>query len=222
MTMNGCYKSTDICAIRASILAPDGSPLYGEPDGSAWNKSQRSLGRSAITQTISGVNEETGCGDICYTEPDRTITTGETLTLQLCELDYELINILTGAEVITEGAVTIGLIAPDPSVSATPVEFHAWSNNKTNNAQVASPYTHKHWVWPWSEWSIGDWTLQRGLLAVIVTGVAKANANLGIGTFQDVVSPITQFFGVFDAEDIPVLGEAPYTVGCGWLDNPAS
>jgi hypothetical protein len=224
--MYSCLNSLDICAIRASVLNADGSPNFGLANGSAYDLSSISLGRTPITTTVTGINQEDGCGRVCVNIPDRTVTTGETLALLLCQLDSELINVLTGAEVILDGSGdVIGFIAPDPTVTRPTVEFHGWSKAYENNAQHAAPYTSYHWVWPGTTWEIGNWTLQRGVLQVSLIGTAVANANLGDGSFGDLPTPIDQFFGVFLADDTPDPDEAPYNANgqsCGFIDTPAS
>jgi hypothetical protein len=221
-----CLKSLDICAIRASVLNADGSPDFSAVNGSAYDLSTISLGRTAVATTVTGVTQEDGCGRICVSIPDRTVTTAETLSLVNCNLNFELINVLTGAEVCLDGSGdVIGIQAPDPSVTPVPTEFNAWSKAYTSSGQNAAPYTYFHWVWPSVLWSIGDWSIQRGVLQVSLTGTASGNANLGTGSFGDLVCPVTQFFGVFLADDIPDPDVAPYnanTDGCGYIDTPAS
>lgn len=224
--MYSCLNSLDICGIRASVLNADGSPNYGLANGSAYDLSTISLGRTAITQTVTGVNQEDGCGRICVNIPDRNITTGETLNLILCQLDMELISVLTGAVVCLDGSLdVIGFEAPDPTATLLPTEFHGWTKAYNNNAQNAAPYTYYHWVWPNVLWSIGDWNIARGVLQVSLTGVATGNANLGTGTFADLPCPVTSFFGVFLADDVPDPDDPPYDANdqsCGFIDSPSS
>jgi hypothetical protein len=221
-----CLKSLNVCAVRASILDADGSPDFSLANGSAYDLSPITLGRTAISTTTTGITQEDGCGRICLSIPDTTTTTGETLSLVLCQLNLELISLLTGAEVILDGSLdVIGFIAPDPSAAKPVIEFNGWSNAYSGNAPSAAPYTNYHWVWPYTQWTIADWTLQRGILQVSVTGTATANANIGTGTFADFPVAIDQFFGVFLADDLPDPDVAPYDEnvdGCGFIDSPAS
>lgn len=224
--MYSCLNSLDVCAIRASVLNADGSPNFGLANGSAYDLSAISLGRTAVTTTITGVNQEDGCGRVCVNIPDRTVTTAETLSLVLCQLNFELISVLTGAEVCVDGSGdVIGISAPDPTATQLPTEFHAWTKAYENNAQHASPYTYYHWVWPSVLWSIGDWNIQRGVLQVALTGTATGNGNLGDGSFADLACPVETFFGVFLADDVPDPDVAPYNANgqsCGFINTPAS
>ncbi len=225
--MYGCYQSLDLCAIRASTLASDGSKLGATVNGSAYNLTPISLGRSPVVSTGETFEQRDGCGDICVSITDPNLTTSETLTLDLCQLDLELISILTGAEVLLDGsAVVIGVEAPDPALTPPIVEFNAWTKAYSGSTQVTAPRDYWHWVWPWTTWNIADWTIKRGILSIQLTGKASANANLGSGSFNDLPGAgVQQFFGVFLASDIPDSASAPYNASgltCGYVDTPAS
>lgn len=225
--MYGCYQSLDICAIRASRLMSDGSKDSGVANGSAYNLTPISLARSPIVSAGTTFEQRDGCGNICVSLTDPDVTTGEDLTITLCQLDLELISLLTGGEVLLDGSgEVIGFEAPDPAATPPVIEFNAWSKSYAGSSPVASPRNYFHWVWPYTQWNIGDWTIERGILSVTLTGRASANANLGSGSFNDLPGAgIQQFFGVFLADDIPDADEAPYNadgLSCGFVDTPAS
>lgn len=225
--MYGCYQTLDICAIRASTLGSDGSKTGALTNGSAYNLKPVSLSRSPIVSTGETFEQRDGCGEICVSLTDPDVTTGEDLTLNLCQLDLELISILTGGEVLLDGSgEVIGVEAPDPSSTAPVVEFNAWSKAYNGSSPVAAPRDYWHWVWPYTQWNIGDWSIERGILQISLTGRASANANLGSGSFNDLPGAgIQQFFGVFLASDIPSSDESPYNangLSCGYVDTPAS
>lgn len=223
----GCYTSVDFCAVRASILAADGSKTGAATNGSAYNMRPISLNRSPIVSTGETQETKDGCGDICFSRKDPDLTTGETLTLTLCQLDLELIALLTGGEVLLDsGGTVIGVEAPDPAATPPVIEFNGWSKAFDGNSPVASPRTYWHWAWPYTQWNIGTWNNQRGALQVTLTATASANANLGSGSFNDFPGAgVQQFFGVFLADDIPDPDVSPYNasgLSCGFIDTPAS
>ena len=225
--MYGCYQSVDLCAIRAATLASDGSKLGATTDGGAYNLRPISLNRSPIVSTGETIEQRDGCGNICFSVTDADVTTGEDLTLDLCQLDLELISILTGGEVLLDGSgEVIGVEAPDPSATAPFIEFDSWTKAYDGSSQVAAPRDYWHWVWPGTKWNIGDFSIERGVLNVTLTGKAQANANLGSGAFNDLPGAgIQQFFGVFLASDIPAADDSPYNgagLSCGFVDLPAS
>jgi hypothetical protein len=225
--MYGCYQSLDLCAVRASVLNDDGSKTSTLINGSAFNLRPISLGRSPIVSTGETFEQRDGCGNICVSRQDPDVTTGEDLTLELCQLDLELISLLTGGEVLLDGTgEVIGVEAPDPGNVPPTIEFNAWTKAFDGSSPVAAPRTYFHWVWPSTTWNIGDWTIERGILSVILTGRASANANLGSGSFNDLPGAgVQQFFATFLADDIPDANLAPYNangLSCGFVDTPAS
>lgn len=224
--MYGCYQSLDLVAVRASILDTDGQRLCSNANGSAYNLRPISLGRSPIVSTGETFEQRSGDGTICVSITDPDVTTGEDLTLTLCQLDLELLSILTGAELLLDGSAEVyGLEAPDPGATQSPVEFHAWTKAYSGSAQVADPRNYWHWVWPSTKWTIGDWTIERGLLNVVLAGKASANENLGNGSFGDLPGAgVQQFFGVWLDNDVPASDTAPYNangLACGFVDTPA-
>jgi hypothetical protein len=225
--MYGCYQSLDLCYVRASTLASDGSKLGATTNGGAYNTSPISLSRSPIVSTGETLEQRDGCGNICVSITDADVTTGEDLTLTLCQLDLELISILTGGEVLLDGsAEVIGVEAPDPSATAPTIAFEAWTKAYSGSSRVAAPRDYWHWVWPGTQWNIGDWTIERGILQVGLTAKASANANAGSGPFNDWPGAgIQQFFGVFLASDEPDSDTSPYNqqgLSCGYINLPAS
>lgn len=225
--MYGCYQSLDFCAVRSAELASDGSKQGAVTNGGAYNLRPISLSRSPNVSTGETFEQRDGCGNICVSITDADVTTGEDLTLTLCQLDLELISNLTGGEVLLDGsAEVIGVEAPDPAATAPLIAFEGWTKAYDGSSQVAAPRDYWHWVWPGTRWNIGDWTIERGILQVGLTAKASANANAGSGPFNDWPGAgIQQFFGVFLASDIPDADSSPYNgqgLSCGFIDLPAS
>lgn len=225
--MYGCYQSLKFCAVRAATLDTDGSKLGATTNGGAYNLSPIELSRSAIVSTGDTLEQRDGCGNICVSITDSDVTTGEDLNFTLCQLDLELISILTGGEILLDGSGgVIGVEAPDPSATQPLIAFEAWTKAYNGSSQVASPRDYWHWVWPGTRWNLGDWTIDSGILNVAITGKASANANAGSGPFNDWPGAgIQQFFAVFLASDIPDADSSPYngqSLSCGFINLPAS
>ena len=85
--MYGCYQSIDLCAVRAAQLASDGSKQGAVTNGGAYNLRPISLSRSPTVSTGETFEQRDGCGNICFSREDADVTTGEDLTLDLCQLE---------------------------------------------------------------------------------------------------------------------------------------
>lgn len=224
----GCYQSFKARAIRASRLNADGTLDQGVMLGSAYNMRPISVALSPVVTTGDRFEQKDGSGNLCVVIENPDKTTGYDITLTLCQLDIELIEILTGADVILDPGdanVIIGFIAPGPDDDTLPTEFHVWSDALNGSEQVASPYAYWHWVFPYVKWNLGAQTLENGILQLTLTGKASTNSNIGGGSFNDLPTPITSYFGVYLADDLPDTTVAPYSdysAVCGYVDTPAA
>lgn len=218
-----CWNSADLCAVRFSLLNPDGTPLYGETDGSAYTMKPVSL---AVTPTVDAgesVTTRDGCGNICYTRTDPDVETGADLVLTLCTFDPEMIALATSAEIFTANSQP-GFAKG--TQTASPVEAHFWTKTFDGSSRVASPNNWWHHVFPNVTWTLGNYTLGRDALQLVLNGTASESANIGSGGFDDVPSVTDPFWVMaFTADDIPDPDVAPYNqngLACGFIDTGSS
>lgn len=223
----GCYNSVQLCAVRASIIDTDGSPIFSNTDGSAYDLRPVSLQISPTVSAGDTVEQKDGCGNTCYSATNPDTNTGADLVLTICTFDVEFIALLTGASIVIDGsAENIGFaIGTD---TASPTEFHAWTKAYDGSSAVASPRTYWHHVFPNVTWTLGNNTLDVNPMTVVLNGTAQNNSNLGDGGFSDVLETIQPGIGYwylpFLADDIPVSSESPYNangIACGYVDTPA-
>lgn len=216
-----CWNSADLCAVRFSLLDTDGSPLCGESDGSAYTMTPISLQVTPTVDAGETVTTRTGCGDICYTRTDPDVETGADLVLTLCSFDPELIALAVSAEVIMANG--------EPgwakgTQTASPVEAHFWTKTFDGSSQVASPNSFWHHAFPRVTWTLGNYTLGRDALQMVLNGSAAPSGTIGNGAFGDI--PATQdpfWVAAWTADDIPDPEEAPYDqydLACGFFDTP--
>jgi hypothetical protein len=225
--MYGCYTSVDVCAVRAATLDSDGSKLGATVNGGAYNLRPISITQSFTFSTGESFEQRDGCGNICFARSDVDVLTGADITLELCQLDLELISILTGGQVLLDpSGEVIGVESPMSNLTPPVVEFDFWTKAFDGNSPVAAPRTYWHWVFPFTQWTWGQWQNQRGSLVINLTGTASENANLGSGAFNDLPGAGVQgVVGVFLADDIPESDESPYNgsgLSCGFINLPAS
>lgn len=217
-----CWNSADICAARFSLLDTDDSPLCSEVDGTVYTMTPISL---AVTPTVDAgesVTTRTGCGDVCYSRTDPSVETGANLVLTLCNFDPEFIALAVGAEVITnEGQPGFAKGVQ----TADPVESHFWTKTFDGSSRVASPNNWWHHVFPKVTWTLGNYTLGRDSLQMVLNGTASPSGNLGTGGFSDVpVVTDPYWVAAFTADDVPDPDVAPYNqnaLECGFIDTPA-
>lgn len=218
-----CWNSADLCAVRFGLLDSDGTPLYGEPDGTVYSMQPISLAVTITEEAGETVTTRTGCGDVCFTRTDPGVETGADLVLTLCSFDPEFIALAVGAEVITnEGQPgwAKGVTAADP------VEAHFWTKTYDGSSRVQSPNDYWHHVFPQVTWTLGSYTLGRDVLQMVLNGTAVPNANIAGGGFEDLPVAVDPYFvAAFTSTDIPDPTVSPYNqndLACGFIDTPAA
>src|SRR3972149_10627087 len=97
-TQPGPYGLMSVVSIRASRLSASGARVCPNPDGSAWMPG--CVVDLGVTRTVDAGTADVardGDGDICQTRTTADAVTGIELSMNLLLLDFEMIEILTGA-----------------------------------------------------------------------------------------------------------------------------
>lgn len=217
-----CFNSADLMAARLSLLDTDGSPLCDELDGTVYTMKPISLQITPTVDTGESVTTRAGDGTICYTRTDPDVETGADLVLTLCNFDPEFIALAVGAEVITnEGEPGFA----KGTQTADAVEAHFWTRTLDGSSQVASPNSFWHHVFPDVTWTLGNYTLGRDNLQLVLNGTAQESGTLGAGGFSDVPAITDPYWvAAFTADDIPDPDVSPYNengLECGFITTPA-
>jgi hypothetical protein len=221
-----CITSLDLCAIRAAALSATGVPLAGATYGYT---SAAPIRLQVGVQTEAGAagTLRNGCGllMLVYRNPDQV--TGVELSLDLCQLDADLLSLMTGARLYNDGAGNaVGLQAPQVGAQPGPVSFECWTkawnlNQQYVHTQTAPNPTWIHWVFPFTRWTPGDVTLEHDLLTIPVKGTGAENPVMPTaGPFNDwpiVVGSAGGATGVYAF----FLDSAPPPATCTWVATNA-
>lgn len=177
-----CITSLDLCAIQVSKTTEAGAPIAGANNGYV-SDAPVSLGVTITTEAGDDLTQKNGCGLVMATlqQPDQI--KGIELALVLCQLDAELIEIMTGAELFTDGADAIGFQLAAVGSSPPPVCFEGWTKAWEVDHQLADDFTTPddtwiHWVFPLTRWVQGDFTLEHALLTVPLNGKGSENPSI--------------------------------------------
>ncbi len=223
--LRGCYGSRNLKAVRASRLNEDGTRICPNTDGSAFQtKGPISLSVESVVETGQTDVQKDGDGNRCNFDTTGDVVTGIRGTLVLCTLDFQLIEVLTGARLLvsTEG---YGIEAPDPEDTPPTVEFHWWTGTWQNGQQVASPNQYHHGALFKTQWRIDSLSFEEGATTVPLSFTGETNPNIVIGSFDDIPLDVQGDgqWGIWLASDIPDADVAPYNVNgltCGYVDTP--
>lgn len=176
-----CFESIQLVAIRAHRLNTNGSIKTG-----ASNAYQS----SAAVQIQVGyeyeagadVTQKNGSGSVCLRYKGEDKLQNVTVSLNLCQLDYQLIELLTGWPALTDlsGAV-IGLSAPASSATARDgAVLEGWSLAWDGDAQavVGGNAMYIRHVFPRVKLNVGNFNVDEGALVVPLTGQGFSNSTL--------------------------------------------
>jgi len=182
-----CYSAAFICAIRAARLTSGAGFDYG---ASGLYEAVAPLSFVATPQETAGtsVNVKNGCDTSCFSyEGDPTIEKW-TLTTELCQLDAELAEVMTGGTLIVKDGRTVGF-EPRPA-SAGPYEgcsIETWAKAWDNTAQAVEGGVplYMRFAYEKTTWRVTDQTFGNDLLRLKLTGTAVRNPQFGTGPMAD-------------------------------------
>jgi hypothetical protein len=185
---NGLYGSIKAAVVRVARLDAACSPVSGATNGAA-SKAVITLQAAAEQETGDEFNQKNGLGDLLISVKDNDKLKRMNLTLDLATRDFELIEVMTGATLLTSGGVNIGIARRGTSSTAPdPVSVEIWTKVATSSGSCASTGSGQWFrnVYPKVVWTLGDSDFGNSIATVKMTGVAEGNPNWGAnGPFND-------------------------------------
>jgi len=227
-----CFGSLQVCALRVAKLNAAGSPVTGASNGYVSD----ALVMAKVTTEIEEGDEFTlknGCGSICQTFKDCDRVKRVTVEMELCQLDSELLSLITNGSNITKisSGDSIGYELPEANdVCSNGVSLELWTKAWDGSAQ-ATPVSvgaggltpaYWHWVMPSVKFQIGDLTLENEILKVPVKGFGNANPRITAnGPFDDWPSDIVARGGITSSAGWFLDSVIP-TATCGFINVPSA
>lgn len=199
-----CLSQVMACRLRVARLHADGTLDPGD-ENLYITDALISIGSSPDVETGTVLTQRNGSGNVCVRRRADNQTLGYNLSAVLCNLDAELLEMLTGATLITSGGVTVGLQRPKLGDPQPIVCIEAWAEARTSSDQASEDgeLLWWHWVWPKVKWSAGDHSLEEAVLTVPLTGYAEENDQMGTGPAADWPALITAAEAWFLDDAIP-------------------
>lgn len=201
-----CGSTIKICRTRVTRLDSVGNPEAGPNNVYVTDKQ---LMLTATPQIEAGVERTLvgGCDCIVAHYHGYDKLKFFTLELDMGTIEPALIEMLIGADAITEGGSVAGDWWPSQlscSDAAQPnVCFEAWTDRWQDDAPAASPVRYMHWIWPSSFWQIAPYTLQLDFLQPKFTAFTRANSNWGLGIYGDQPEAAGPLGGFFPTDTLP-------------------
>lgn len=224
MALAGCFGARNLVAIRASIIETNGTRICPNIDGSAA-MSGGTLSFTASLRIDTGQTDlqRDGDGNTCSTRTADDVITGVDMTLELCILDWEMIETLTGGTLDINAGVTNGWELRRASATPPHTEFHAWSRTWDGAGAAPAARAFTHFYFPNTTWVPGQISLQENALTFPLTGKGSENSSLSIGSFNDIPPEfVGGLYGAWwvAASNLPA-DPNPDGLSCGYIDTPA-
>jgi hypothetical protein len=177
-----CFSAIQLVAVRAHRLNANGAITTGA-NNAYQSTSPVQIANGFTYQAGADVTQKNGQGQICLRYIGEPKLESVTVAMQLCQLDYQFIELLTAWPSLVDGAAAVvGLSAPALSAAnKNGVCLEGWQLAYDGDAQAvnagSAPLYIRH-VWPRVKLTVGDFTLEEGALVVPVTGVGFSNSVL--------------------------------------------
>jgi hypothetical protein len=178
--------------IRLTRLDGCGRPVYGEAS-SVVSKGFITIAFTANTTESDEINVTNAAGEVCVFEPAETSLTGYSVEIQFCEVDPELLALVTGQSVYVDAFGNVSGFTVNTKVSLDNQGFglELWAGVSggdactTEGAQGNFGYV----LLPYLKGGIlGDFTVENGNVTFTVTGAnTRDGNNWGVGPYSDVM-----------------------------------
>lgn len=175
--------------IRVTRLDGCGRFVYGE-DSVVVSKGFTTVSLTANTSESDEINVTNASGETCVFEASTQTLNGYGLELSLCDVDPELVTLLTGQEPQRDAFGNIIGFDIDTSVSLNDVgfAFELWtgvaSGDACDNANADGNFGYM--LFPYLQGGIlGDFTVENGAVTFTITGAQTKNGGAwGRGPFD--------------------------------------
>lgn len=187
MTMAGCYTPILACRLRVALLDDAGAPDAGATSMVVTDSLVR-IGYSLVISEGTAFEKKNGCGNVCVQYQGNDKVKAVNLTMEVCTLDYELVELMTQATLVSEGGFSRGTAIPDVNTELTRrVSVEAWSPLWDGDEQATrgASLLHLRYIFPSTTWVEGDRTAEEGITVLQFTGRGRGNANFGDGPGND-------------------------------------
>jgi hypothetical protein len=166
--------------MRVTVLDTAGRPVIGD-SSVVSTKGAVTIGYTTNVEDGEAVSVPNMNGETCINEPAVPTFTGFSVEIEFCDVDYALLEILTGQEAYVDADGTIIGITESTDVDLSAVNFalEVWLGSTTPGeyGYVITPFL--------SGGTIGDLSVENGAISFTVTGLNTKNGNSwGKGPFN--------------------------------------
>lgn len=203
-----CFSLRQVCATRVTRLDENGSPMTGAGNGLVSN----ALISAQIDPDVEAATTSTvknACGDVCATARDCDKLLGVNVTLNLCQLDAQLLYFAIGGDLFLDLAGdgvgdVLGMQLPlSTDACANGVALELFAKAWDGGQQATPPFgggtavAYYHFVFPKVTFQIGQNTFEDAFATITLNGYSSENSNITAnGPYDDWPTDIAAAGGV--------------------------
>lgn len=168
-------------------------------------------------------------GDLCIDEPGKAQLAQEDLTITLCQINFDALNIMTGSPIVLDAATpTPNTVGYRKRCGNPDVRFalEVWSDISGQACTLATKQ-YFYSLWPLlANSQFGDYTIENGAVNLVVTASAFCGSGWGAGPYNVVNNavpaavPLLTPIGAQDLFHGQITTVAPPEASCGVLALP--
>jgi hypothetical protein len=149
--------------------------------------------------------QKNGDGEFCVEEADSPKLKWINLVMTFCNVDPELVNIMTASPLVMSDAevpAAIGYRTRSGSIATVNFAFEGWNRVTGQNACSGSSPAYLYNLWPWVvDGMMGDITYQNGTANFVVNARTKLGSQWSSGPYYVYASELAATLG--DPEFLP-------------------
>lgn len=181
-----CYTPFKIPRVRATLLNSCGLPTTGSCSTVV------SDGIISVEMTKEYEDREeffvkNGDGSFCVRETNAPILKWINLTLTFCNVDPELVNIMTAEPIVYDDAAVPnahGYSTQEGSAALANFALEGWTRLSGLGVACTGGVEYGYFLWPWIvEGTIGDMTLENGVANFVVNARTHSSSPWGTGPY---------------------------------------
>lgn len=183
-----CYTPFKLPRVRATLVNTCGLPATGTCSTVVTD------GIISVEMTKEYEDREeffvkNGDGSFCVRETNAPVLKWINLVLTFCNVDPELVNIMTAEPIVYDDAATPnahGYSVQEGSAALANFALEGWTRlSGLSAAACTGGVEYGYFLWPWLvEGTIGDLTLENGVANFVVNARTRSNSAWGTGPYM--------------------------------------
>ena len=227
-----CVPLARARTMRLTRLDACGEPVPG-PTGQLVSDGFISVGAAPNYLDPEEITQRNANGDLCIDDQGNPQLRWIDLTIAMCRIDPDAMNIITGNPLVVDDAVapnTVGFRIDGDQTGTANFAMELWSN-VPNQSCTAENVQYGYWLFPFVvQARVGEWTIENAALTMTLTARTKPGSTWGTGpgsylVRRDAVSQAPEVLLTAIDDDTHMHFEtvtvAPPTAACGAITLPA-